>query len=57
MIMCEKQGKTCEIWYHGLCEDFKSKIKENKKMNLTRLETETDRYVQNIVFATTLFST
>ena len=55
--MCEKQGKTCEIWYHGLCEDFKSKIKENKKMNLTRLETETHRYVQNIVFATTLFST
>ena len=55
MIMCEKQGKTCEIWYHGLREDFK--IKENKKMNLTRLETETDRYVQNIVFATTLFST
>ena len=57
MIMCEKQGKTCEIWYHGLREDFKSKIKENEKMNLTRLETETDRYVQNIVFVTTLFST
>ena len=38
-----------------LLEYFESKIKENKKVfasNLTRLEIETDRYIKNVVFAT-----
>ena len=40
------------------CDDFESKSKKLKKIvsiagNLTRLEIETDRYIKNIVFATT----
>ena len=41
-----------------LREYFESKIKEKKKVfvsiasNLTRLEIETDRYITNVVFAT-----
>ena len=47
MIMREKQGKTCEIWYHGPCVKISS--------NLTRLKIETDRYIKNVVFATSFF--
>ena len=44
-----------------LRDDFESKSKKLKKLfvsiasNFTRLETETDRYVKNIIFATTFF--
>ena len=62
MIMYKKQGKTCKSWYHGPCVKISKANQRNFKKafvstasNLTRLEIETDRYVKNIVFATTFF--
>ena len=57
MIMCEKQGKTCKIWYNGPCAKIskaKSKKIKTKKFvsiasNSTRLEIETNRYVKNSI--------
>ena len=47
-----------QVWYHGPCVmsfESTSTLKEIVSIagNLTRLEIETDRYVKNIVFATT----
>ena len=39
MIMCEKQGKTCKIWYHGPCVKIsKAKSKKIKKICLFQLQ-------------------
>ena len=54
----KNKAKHASLVPWTLRDDFESKSEKLKKIvsiagNLTRLEIETDRYVKNIVFATT----